>query len=534
MGTPTSTPVTVLSLADKSSIKPTPRPPSVRTLTPLSSGSQSFTATVSVVSPGAGTPGGNVEFYDGAVLLGTGSLSGGTASFSTASLSVATHSITAKYVGNGNFNSSTSTALSQVVNKANTTTSVSSNANPSAFGQSVTFTATVSVVSPGAGTPTGTVDFKDGATLIGTGTLSGGTASVSTSSLSVGTHTITAVYSGDGNFNGSNGSLSGGQVVNKADTSTTVASNHNPSVFGQSVTFTATVSAVSPGAGTPTGTVDFKDGATTLASGVSLSGGMASFSTSSLSVATHSITAVYSGDGNFHATGETPGSTATALSQVVNKADTTTSVTSDVNPSTIGQTVTFTATVSVVAPGAGTPTGTVDFKDGATLLGTGTVSGGTASFSTSSLSAGNHSITAVYSGDGNFNGSTSPEHVQHVHYTFIGFFQPIDNLPIVNSVKAGSVVPVKWQLKDFAGNLIGDLSTLATPNGLTSSRIACDTLDPMDDIEELVPPGSTLFRFDGTQFIYNWQTLKSWAGTCRLMTVTLADGTTHSAQFKFK
>ena len=105
-------------------------------------------------------------------------------------------------------------------------------------------------------------------------------------------------------------------AVGKADTNSTVTSNHNPSVFGQSVTFTATVTAVAPGTGTPTGTVDFMDDATTLASGVALSGGMATFSTSSLSIGTHSITAVYSGDSNFNATG-TGASTATALTQQV-------------------------------------------------------------------------------------------------------------------------------------------------------------------------------------------------------------------------
>ena len=68
---------------------------------------------------------------------------------------------------------------------------------------------------------------------------------------------------------------------------------------------------------------------------------------------------------------------------------------------------------------------------------------------------------------------------------------------------------------------------------MTSGQIACSGGTP-DVIEELASPGSTVFRFDGTQFIFNWQTSKSWAGTCRLMTVTLKDGTKYSAQFTFK
>ncbi|WP_211233879.1 Ig-like domain-containing protein, partial [Flavobacterium limnosediminis] len=100
---------------------------------------------------------------------------------------------------------------SLVVNKANTTTIVASNLNPSTYGQSVTFTATVS----GVGTATGTVDFKDGSTTIGSATLNGsGVATFSTSLLSATTHTITAVFLGDGNFNTST-SLVLNQTVGK-------------------------------------------------------------------------------------------------------------------------------------------------------------------------------------------------------------------------------------------------------------------------------------------------------------------------------
>ena len=253
---------------------------------------------------------------------------------------------------------------------------------------------------------------------------------------------------------------------------------------------TATVSPVSPGTGTPTGTVTFKDGATPFWTSTLVAGTTAIVpgfgGVPALSLGTRSITAVYNGNFAFNATGATPGSTATTVNQVVNKMDTTTSVTSNVNPSTIGQNVTFTATVSVVPPGAGTPTGTVTFKDGGdihgvggTVLWTGTLNGSAqATFSTPSLSAGHHSITAVYSGDGTFNatgattGSTATLYTQQVHYNFIGFLPPVDNLPTFNSVKAGQTIPIKWQLKDNAGNIIGDLGTLA-PNGLTSARIDC-------------------------------------------------------------
>ncbi len=233
--------------------------------------SVTFTATVSVTAPGAGSPAGNVNFLDGVTVIGSCTLPAAapfTCTFSTAALSVATHSITATYVGNANFNTSTSTVVSQVVNKANTSTSLTSSVNPSVFGQSVTFTATVTVTAPGAGSPTGTVNFLDGATVIGSCSLPAAapfTCTFSTAALSVATHSITATYVGNANFNTST-SAPVSQVVNKASTSTSLASSLNPSVFGQSVTFTATVTVTAPGAGTPTGTVNFLDGATTIGS----------------------------------------------------------------------------------------------------------------------------------------------------------------------------------------------------------------------------------------------------------------------------
>jgi hypothetical protein len=193
------------------------------------------------------------------------------------------------------------------------------------------------------------------------------------------------------------------QSTGLVSTSTTLSSSANPSVFGQSVTFTATVT----GTGA-TGTVTFKDGGTTLGTG-SLSGGTATFASSALTVGAHTITAVYGGDASF-ATSTSPG-----VTQTVNPGATTTSVVGAPNPSVFGQSVTFTATVAVTSPAAGTPTGTVTFMEGARTLGTGTLSGGTATYATSALTVGNHkTITAVYGGDGNFATSTSPDLVQTV------------------------------------------------------------------------------------------------------------------------
>jgi Bacterial Ig-like domain (group 3) len=181
-------------------------------------------------------------------------------------------------------------------------TSVTSSASPSVFGQSVTFTATVAPTQPGLGTPTGTVTFADvtsGATL-GTATLDAtGKATFTTTALSLGTHTVRADYSGDSKFPASSGTVT--QTVNRASTTTALASATNPSTANQSVTFTATVTATAPGSGTPTGTVTFTDttSGTTLGTANVDTTGKATFSTTGLGIGTHTITASYAGTGNF-------------------------------------------------------------------------------------------------------------------------------------------------------------------------------------------------------------------------------------------
>ena len=319
-------------------------------------------------------------------------------------------SITASYGGDANFTTSSSTPLTQTVNQDGSATVVTGVPYPSVIGQAVTFTATVTAAAPGSGTPTGTVTFYDGSTALDTATLSGGSAAFATSALALGSHPITVVYGGDTNFTGSTSPTFTEvvEVVNEYASTTAVSSSVEPSVYGQSVTFTATVSATAPGEGTPTGNVTFYDGSTALDT-ETLSGGSATFSTSSLAVGTHSITAIYGGDTNFNS------STSTAFSQVVNQDGSAAVVTSSVNPSVLTQAVTFTATVTAAAPGSGTPTGTVIFYDGSTALDTETLSGGTASFTTSALALGDHAISVGYGGDANFSASTSTAITQTVN-----------------------------------------------------------------------------------------------------------------------
>jgi len=356
-----------------------------------------LTATVTAASPGVGIPTGSISFKDTGGVIGTAALVNGVATLVVSNLAIGIHPLSATYVDDTNFLPSTSADLSQTINKANTTTALTSSANPSLFGQPITLTATVAPVSLGAGVPVGTVTFRDGVTNLGTGTLSGGTATFVTSNLSVGAHTLSAVYSGNLNFNVST-SANLTQTVNKGTTTTTLNSNNNPSIFGQGVILTVNV-AVATGAGTVTGTVTFRDGATTIGTGTILSG-VATLNISNLSVGAHNLTAVYGGDTNFTT------STSPIVNQVVNQGSTSTTLTSSANPSSYGQQVTLTATIAVTQ-GVGTPTGSVTFTEGAVTLGTGTLNAGVVTLSISNLSVGSHIIVATYSGDVNFTGSNS-------------------------------------------------------------------------------------------------------------------------------
>jgi hypothetical protein len=285
----------------------------------------------------------------------------------------------------------------QVHIEAPTTTTLTSSTNPSFFNQPVTFTA--KVAGTFGATPVGSVTFKNGGVAMGGAvSLSGGVAKFTISTLTVGSHSITASYGGSGaNLTSVSATLT--QTVKKASTTTTVASSINPSSFHQSVTFTATVHRAF--GGTATGTVTFKDGSTVIGTRAVNSSGIATLSTTALSVAIHSITASYGGNANLLA------SVSSALAQTIKRANTTTTLSSSLNPSHHGNAVTFTA--KVLGAFGGAPVGTVTFKDGTIVLGTGSVNATThlATFTTSALTVGTHPIKATYPGNGSFNSSVS-------------------------------------------------------------------------------------------------------------------------------
>jgi ELWxxDGT repeat protein len=367
-----------------------------------------FAAVVANASGPFGTPTGQVQFsVDGTNLGSPVTLVGGVAPSLPTKLLAAggPHTITATYTNSdGNFLGS-SKSVTQAVAKDGTKTFVTSLPTSSVFGQIVVFIATVNAAAPGRGTVTGTVDFKEGATDLTPGgvTFSAGRATFSTSSLGLGNHTITASYSGDANFTGSSGDdASAPEVVRQASTRTVMTSFPDPSVFGQAVSFTVAVLALAPSQGTPTGTVAFTDGATTIGSVTLSNTGRATFTTASLSRGNHAINANYGGDIHFLT------SAYSNFGETVQKDASTSTVTPSVNPAVVGTTVTFTAAVQASSPGAGKATGTVVFKDITTVLATLTLNNaGQATFTISTLALGNHAITATYQGDNNFASSVS-------------------------------------------------------------------------------------------------------------------------------
>jgi len=291
--------------------------------------------------------------------------------------------------------------------KAVTTTQLVVAPNPATEGEQVTLTATVGGGSSGSN-PTGTVTFLSGTTTLGTGPVdtTTGVATYTTSSLPVGSTSLTAQYDGDYNFAAST-STATTEVVNELASAIQLAAAPNPAAVGQAVTLTATVSGGSNGLN-PTGTVTFftLNGTATLGTGpVDNSTGVATFTTSSLPAGSYTLTAHYGGDSNFMP------SASGAVTEVVGNATpiaSTTQLAIAPNPASIGQSVTFTATVAGGANGVN-PSGSVTFMNGSTALGTGPVAAGSgvATFTTSSLTAGTYAVTAQYGGDANFLASTT-------------------------------------------------------------------------------------------------------------------------------
>ncbi len=267
-----------------------------------------FGATITVaytVAPQfSGTPTGNVVVtISGGTETCMGTVAAGQCTLALTNLGART--LTATYSGDTNFNGGSDTEPHQV-NKANTQLSGATDApDPSVVGQPYTTGFTLSVVAPGAGTPTGMVTVTDGTGGMCSATLPA--MSCSLTSTTAGVKTLTFSYGGDANFNASP-NLTAGHLVNKANTTTTINSNTpNPSNVNTAVTVTYSVAVNSPGAGTPTGTVTVSDGVNSCMATVAAGSCMITLTTSGM----RTLTATYGSDANF------TGSVSNGVSQTV-------------------------------------------------------------------------------------------------------------------------------------------------------------------------------------------------------------------------
>lgn len=328
---------------------------------------------------------------------------------------------------------------------------------PSAVqGTPVTFTATALSCNCGDGLPTGTVQFFIDGTAAGSPVpLVNGVASYTTSSLTQGTHTATAAYSGDNLYSATTTNGTVVIVPQGPDTLAMTISGPSTVPLGSTipVSGTMTVGALGP---VPSGSVALVDGATNIAT-ATVSGKppyALSFNvntaSSPLAPGTHKFSLAYAGSTQWAA------STSSTASVTVSQATTTTAVTSSADTADAGASVIFTAMVSstVTSPA---PTGTVQFYDGGTALGSAvTLSGKTAAYTTTSLTGGNHSITAAYSGDTDFSASTST-----------ALTETIESIALSSTAIAGTVSP---------GQSASYTLTLTADGVNESTSFACSSL----------------------------------------------------------
>lgn len=377
-----------------------------------------FTATVTNTSGSPVMPGGAVTFREGSNVLGTTNANGsGVATFTTSSLPVSGYSVTATYDGDGQHEASTSSSLTQSVLGIPTVVAVSASPASATYGNSVTLTATVTNGRASIFGPTGTVTFKEGSTVLGTGTLSSGTATWTAPNLEVGAHSITAHYSGSltHDANSSSSIPVGVNLIPTSSTLTVIGATGAASTYGTSLTLTASLVNTNGSSITPGGTVTFKDGLATLGTATLNSGTAEWILPDLLSTGPHSFKTEYSGDAG-HAI-----NSSAVVGHTVNKASTSTTLATS-GGNSVGETTTLTAQVINTSNPSIKPTGTVTFKNnGADLQAPVALdSSGTAVLTTHELPVGNLIITVAYSGDSN-----------HVTSASQPITQPVSKAPVM-------------------------------------------------------------------------------------------------------
>jgi YD repeat-containing protein len=359
---------------------------------------------VTVDPPSDDTATGDVTVYDNGTVLTTLVLDGTGEAEYTITLGPGAQDLTFSYAGDGDVSGGGGTTIMTTV-QTPTATTVTAQPSSTAYGEVVAYVATVTPQSGYAGysgSPTGDVTFTAGGINLGSATVAAdGTATlVVAAAIPTGNQAVVANYSGDTNFQGSQGTT--GLSVAADPTVTTLFVPPAPSDYGQSVTLKAQVSAAAPGSGQPTGSVEFAVGSVVVGSASLNSSGIATLVTSNPlpPAGTNQVVAIYGGDADFD-----PSSDSAWLT--VNRDPSTTELTSPTGTSVYGQPVTLSATVSDLS-GVATPSGSVTFYEEGTPLGSAPLSAdGQAELITTWLGVGSDSITASYSGDNDLASSGS-------------------------------------------------------------------------------------------------------------------------------
>jgi uncharacterized protein (TIGR03437 family) len=412
---------------------------------------------------GVAPPTGTVTFYNAGAVAGVSPVDGdGRASVSLApgALAAGPHTFTAGYSGDPNYAAGSAPALTVTVAKANTSTALAATFN-------TPFSATVSVAAPGAGIPTGSVQFFAGGALVGTAPLVQRNG-VSSAGIAAGpwAGSIRAVYQGDVNFGGSNSA-----AFNVAASATlSITGDPNPSVIGQAITYSVKLTPAS-GSIIPSGRVQLSADGVALGS-TTLASGQASFTAAAslLPFGSHTITANYAGDGVYPAAAAT-------LVQVVTKTIAALTLSSSLATSVYGQPVTLTAHLSGAGAAA---SGTVQFLDGTTPAGSATLSSGIASVTLATLPAGPHSLSATWAGDGNASAASAaplPLVVNRARTATYLSSTGVSLAVTVSAVAPGAGTPtgnVTWL--DASTNAIFSMAVLAGGTAVTAQPATSDAV----------------------------------------------------------
>jgi hypothetical protein len=320
---------------------------------------------------------GTVTFYNGTTVIGTATIINGVAALTTSALPVGSDVLTAQVSGDANYAPQTGPQTPDSVGKA-VPTLAAPTVSPmnSPYGTSVTLTQIVPA------DETGTVTFYNGSTAIGTATIIKGVAILTTTALPAGSDAITAQTSGDTSYAPASSAPVNDTVSKVTPTLAPMTLSPQNAPYGTPVTLTQSVPV------TETGTVTFYNGTIPIGT-ATITNGVATLITTALPAGSDSISAQVSGDSNYNAV------TGAAVLDTVGAAPvqvTLTSTSTTLNPN---QPVTFTATLASVG---GTPSGTVQFYDGSTLLGTAALTGGIATYTTTLPAGSTNIITVQYPG----------------------------------------------------------------------------------------------------------------------------------------